>query len=155
MKTTKKILGSLLAIALLSSFTLSAATVVGDSNSELGKYWLKKAANHMVVNGQEVDTYVVHYDNLDSPVYVGVLKPNEKCTDFVVRGDGFEVLYTCEKGQFGIAYTPKKYATIPSSEAKKAIDRTQFLYQRVISQVPQTDKQLLALIACYLPDVMI
>lgn len=154
MKATGRILSVCLALVLLSSFTLSAATVIGNSQSDMGKYWLKKAANHMVVNGQEVDTYVIHYDNMEEPVYVGILKPDKECTEFVVRTDGFEVLYTCRKGKFGIEYVPKKYATLPKDESRKAIDRKNFLYQRVITQTPQSEKKLLKLIACYLPEVM-
>lgn len=154
MKTSGKILSLIFALVLLSSFTLSATTVVGYSQSDMGKYWLKKAANHMVVDGQEVDTYVIHYDNLETPVYVGILKPHKDCTEFVVRSDGFEVLYTCRKGKFGIEYVPKKYATLSQDEARKAINRTNFLYQRVITQTPQSEKNLLKLIACYVPEVM-
>ncbi|MFC0875751.1 hypothetical protein ACE01N_04110 [Saccharicrinis sp. FJH2] len=153
MKTTGKLFGLLVLVFTMFAFTTNAETIVNDSNSELGKYYLKKAAHAMEVNDQEVPTYVIHYDNLSKPVYIGVYSvPN--CKIFLVRTDDFEVAYACRDGIFGINYMPESLATLPAEKSKASIDRVNYLRQRVITQKKCTEKTQLNLIAQYLPDIM-
>lgn len=154
MKTISKLFGMILFAATLFSFSASAATMVGDSNTDLGKYWVKKSVTPVVVNGNELETYVIHYNNLEQPVYVGVLK-EKKCVTYIVKSDGIELVYTCKNGKFGIDYMPKNLATLPSDNVKAKINRQKFLYQRVITQTPADKDTHLGLIASYFPEVVL
>lgn len=154
MKTINKFFGLLVLTVTMFSFTANASTVVGESNTDMGKYWLKEASVAIEVNGEALPTYVIHYDNYANPVYVGVLK-TKKCKTYIVRTEGIEVVYTCKNGTFGIGYTPKKLATLPASEVKEKLDRQSFLNQRVISSNNLSEKKHLGLIASYLPEVIL
>lgn len=154
MKKATRIFSLLIVTILCSSLTLSAKTVKGESHSQLGTYWLKKAANHMVVNGKELDTYSVHYENFNTSIHIGIIGKEKNCTEFVVRTDDFEILYTCKNGQFGIKYMPNRYSTMPKAHMKQTIDKSQFAYQQMISASAQSQNDLLQMIAVYLPDVM-
>lgn len=155
MKTTGKVFGLVMAMVLLVSFTSKAATVVGDTHTDAGQYWLKRASNHMIAANKELKTYVIHFDNVSAPVYIGVLESNDAYTQFLVRSEGFEVMYTVSGGQLGIQYVPESLATMSQQLAMESIDRKQFLHQRIISQNITSQEKMLALIACYLPEVMI
>lgn len=154
MKATVKVLSLVMVMVLGSAFTMQAATVVGDTNTDAGKYWLKRANTHMVVNNKELKTYVIHFDNVPNPVYIGVLESNHDYSQFLVRTEGFEVMYTAAGGQLGIQYVPESVAQMPREQSNKMIDRVNFLHQRIISTDVYTQEKMLSLIACYLPDVM-
>lgn len=154
MKASVKNLSVLFVMILLSSLSLSAATVVGETHSDLGRYWLKKAANHMTVDGTEIDTYSVHYDNLNTSVYIGIINKTQDCTEFIVKTDDFEVLYTCKNGKFGIKHLPSKYASRSIEENKNGLNMANFSSQKRISNTPQTKQEMLSLIAAMLPNVM-
>ena len=153
MKTINNFFG--LAVLAISMFSLnaSASALVGDTNSELGKYWLKEAVNTIEVSGETLETYVIHYDHLSYPVYVGVLE-GKKGNTYIVRTDGFEIAYVNKNGKFGVEYMPKKLATLDSEEVHLKIDRENFLNQRVITPNNPNDDKALKLIAAYLPQVM-
>ena len=153
MKTTKKLIGLLVLTVAMIGLSATAETKVDYTYSEMGRYWLKKAANNMLVNNQELETYVIHYDNYAKPVYVGILEA-ENCKSYVVRSDNFEVLYTCKDGQFGINYMPDYLATLPAETSRANINRVHYLKQRVISNQTASEKTQLSLIASYLPDVI-
>ncbi len=154
MKTTVRVLSLVMVMVLGSAFTMQASTVVGDTYTEAGKYWLKRASNHMVVNNRELKTFVIHFDNVPNPVYIGVLENNEAYTQFLVRTDNFEVMYTAAGGQLGIQYVPETVAALSREKAMETINRENFLRQRIISTNVRSEEEMLSLIACYLPEVM-
>ena len=153
MKTISKFFGVVVLAVSMFSFTASASALIGETHSDLGKYWLKEAVNHLEVDGENLETYVIHYDHLSSPVYVGVME-TKKGKTYVVKTDGFEIAYTNKKGVFGVSYMPKKLATLPADEMQAKIDRQNFLNQRIITQKNPSDDTALKLIAAYLPQVM-
>lgn len=153
MKTIQKFFGLVLVAVTFFSFSAQAKTMVNETNTELGKYWLKKAVNPMVVNDKELPTYVVHYDNLPNPVYIGVYEKGN-CKMFLVRTEGFEVAYAQRDGIFGINYMPEQLATLTQSVSKSSIDRVNFLRQCIITSKHYSEKKQLGLVASYLPEVM-
>lgn len=153
MKTMSKFFGLVILAVSMFSFNASAAAEIGETHSDLGKYWLKEASHAIEVEGETLPTFVIHYDELSAPVYVAV-KEDKKVKTFIVRSEGFEVAYQAKKGKFGITYMPKEFATLPSNEAKAKINRENFVKQRVISSNELSEQTQLGLIAAYLPQVM-
>ena len=153
MKKQVKILMVLLT-ALFISVAVEASTRVGESNTELGKYWLKKAVTAIELDGIELDTWVIHYTNYEFPVYVGVIDRGA-CKAYIVRTNGVEVVYTCKDRQFGVHYMPESWATMPVEAVEQQIDREDFLRQRVISNRIRSESAHLGLIASYFPELVI
>jgi hypothetical protein len=153
MKKSVKILMVVLT-ALFLSVAVEASTRVGESNTELGKYWLKKAVSPMAIEGAEVETWVIHYSNFEFPVYVGMLEKGN-CRVYVVRTNGVEVVYTCKSGKFGVHNVPENWATMPVDDVAQQIDREDFLRQRVISNRLRSESAHLGLIASYFPELVI
>ncbi|MFB6317785.1 hypothetical protein [Saccharicrinis sp. FJH54] len=153
MNTKVRLLVLMVISVTLFSFTTKFPTIVKDTNSELGRFWLKRAVNLIEVEGETLPTYVVHYDNLNKPVYIGVLK-EKKCKTYIVRTDEFEVAYTCKKGVFGISYVPRKMAAFPQDYSKDHLNKSNYQKQRIITTKPCSEKEQLCLIAAYLPEIM-
>lgn len=155
MKTRISILMLCLLLVGLTSTakTREASMLSGQSLTELGDYQISRSANELVVGNESLKTYELTYSNSDSPVLIGVQK-TKKCMNFIVRTNNFEIQYVCNNHVFGVKRLNKEYQTIPAEEVNKRMDNADFYSQRVITQYPQTEAELLGLIACYFPSLL-
>lgn len=128
-------------------------SIRGNSDSEFGKYEIVNAETPMVLNNEEVKTFDLRYENVDNPVRIGVI-PTKKCINFIVKTDVFEIEYICNKGVFGVKKINSDYASIKKDVNEECLNRAQYFAQRVISQNPKTEEELLGLIACYFPQLI-
>lgn len=128
-------------------------TLSGNSLSDFGTYTIVKSENPMVADGQVLETYDLLYENTRHPIRIGVLC-EKKCTNFIVRSDEFEAQYACDRGVFGVKKIDKKYQQLPNEANLARLNKVSYYSQRVISQNPKTQDELLGLIACYFPDLV-
>lgn len=151
-------LGILTVCLLLASFFAVAkekgtSLLSGQSLTELGQYSIR-VSNHAMQFGDEfLKTYELNYTNYDSPVLIGV-KKTKNCRNFIVRTDNFEIEYVCNKNVFGVKRINKEYQTISPAVINQMLDNADFYSQRIISQYPKTEEELLCLIACYFPSLI-
>lgn len=144
----------LLLVALFASAKEKGASLIsGQSLTELGQYSIRSSTEAMTVGDEMLKTYELNYTNSDSPVLIGV-KKTKKCKSFIVRTDKFEVEYVCNKNVFGVKRINKEYQTISTAVINQMLDNADFYSQRVISQYPKSDEELLGLIACYFPSLI-
>lgn len=120
--------------------------------TKFGEFEVAQAQDKMMVNGTEVETYVITYNDLEMPIYVGVYK-DKKCEHYIVRTDSFEIEYRCKNGRFGVTYVDKDYATVNVEAVQKKLNRENFLYQKMIFKGEKTESYKLNLIASYLPEL--
>ncbi len=155
MKTKLSILTlSLLLICLVSTANKKATSLLtGQSLTELGQYAIQASDQIMSLGGEALKTYKLEYTNCDSPVLIGV-KKTKKCMNFIVHTDNFEVEYVCNKHVFGVKRISSEYQTVKSEVINEMMDNAQFYSQRIISQNPKTEEELLGLIACYFPSLI-
>lgn len=151
-------IGILMLCLLLVGFTSTAKTkeasvLNGQSLTELGDYQISQSSNALAIGNETLKTYELTYSNSDSPILIGV-KKTKKCMDFIVRAKNFEVEYVCNNHVFGVKRINKDYQTVPTATINKMMDNADFYMQRVISQNPKTEEELLALIACYFPSLI-
>ncbi|MBL7966697.1 MAG: hypothetical protein JNK09_06820 [Prolixibacteraceae bacterium] len=131
----------------------ASSLLSGQSLTELGQYSIKTSNEALTIAGESLKTYELNYENSDSLVLIGV-KKTKKCMNFIVRTDNFEVEYVCNKHVFGVKRINKEYQTVNSEVINSMMDNAQFYTQRVISQNPKTEEELLGLIACYFPTLV-
>jgi hypothetical protein len=131
----------------------SYAELKGNSMSEFGNYSISKSETPMVVDNQEVRTYNLSYDKTGKDISVGIV-PTKKCRNFIVKTDVFEIEYVCNKGVFGVKKIEPAYSSIDKSRNEANLDMVQYFAQRVISQSPKSEEELLGLIACYFPHLI-
>ena len=127
--------------------------MTGSSLTDFGKYTIVKSADPIVVNGEELKTYDLMYENTSNTVRVGVLQ-EKKCTSFIVKSDVFEVQYVCNKGVFGVKKIEPRFQELPKEANEAKLDRVSYYAQRVICQNNKTEDELLGLIACYFPNLV-
>lgn len=151
-------IGILMLCLLLVGYTSTAKTkeasmLSGQSLTELGEYQINQSTQQLMIGNEPVKTYELTYSNGDSPVLIGVQK-TKKCLNFIVRSQNFEIMYICNNHVFGAKRAYKEYQTIPAEQITKLMDNSDYWAQRVISQYPKTEMELLGLIACYFPSLL-
>ncbi len=153
---TKLVLFSigLVMVGLAASAKMKDGQVLkGNSLTDLGNYSITKSEVPMIVNNKEVETYDLIYENASSPVKIGVID-EKKCKTFLVRSSEFEAQYACERNFFGVKKMDKKYRQLSEAISDAKINRVSLYAQRVITQNPKSEEDLLGLIACYLPNLV-
>jgi len=155
MKTKLGILTlSLLLVCLITTAKEKGTSLIsGQSLTELGQYDIRLSADAIKCGDEALKTYELSYSNIDSPVLIGV-KKTKKCMNFIVRTNNFEVEYVCNKHVFGVKRISKEYQTVASDVINEMMDNADFYTQRVISQNPKSEEELLGLIACYFPSLI-
>lgn len=130
-----------------------SSLISGQSLTELGQYTISTSAEALKMGGEALTTYELNYTNSDSPILIGV-KKTKKCMNFIIHTDNFEVEYVCKKHVFGVKRISKEYQTVSTEVIDKMMNNAQFYAQRVITQYPKTEEELLGLIACYFPSLI-
>jgi hypothetical protein len=125
----------------------------GNSLTDLGKYTIKKSEIPMIVENQAVVTYDLVYENASNPVKIGVIS-GKKSKTFLVRSSEFEAQYASNNGVFGVRKMDKKYRQLSEVKSDSKTNRVSLYAQRVISQKPMSEEDLLGLIACYFPNLV-
>jgi hypothetical protein len=152
MKTKLAILTfGLLLVSLFAVAKERGTTVVsGQSLTELGQYTVSLSPEAITIGNEVLNTYQLVYSESDSPVLIGV-KKTKKCMNFIVRTEGFEIEYICNKHVFGVKKVNEAYREVDLATVNAMLDNLQYYTQRVISQTPKNEEELLGLIACYFP----
>lgn len=127
--------------------------MTGSSLTDFGKYTITKSENPISVQGEQLRTYDLVYENTSEPVRIGLLSEG-KCTTFIVKSDGFEVQYTCNKGVFGVKKIEQRFQELPREVNEAKLNKVSYYSQRVICQNKKSEDELLGLIACYFPNLV-
>lgn len=144
----------LLLVSLFTAAKEKGTTVIsGQSLTELGQYTISVSPEAIKIGDEVLNTYQLLYSESDSPILIGV-KKTKKCMNFIVRTDNFEVEYICKKHVFGVTKVNSDYRTVDLAKVNAMLDNFQFYAQRVISQNPKNEEELLGLIACYFPSLI-
>jgi hypothetical protein len=142
---------SLLMVSLCAVAKEKGSTVIsGQSLTELGQYTINLSPEVIKIDDEVLDTYQLVYSESNAKILIGV-KKTKKCRNFIVRTDGFEIEYICNKHVFGVKKVNEKYRKVDLAIVNAKLDNSQYYTQSVISQNPKNEEELLGLIACYFP----
>ena len=121
--------------------------------SQFGDFNIEELEHSVINSKRSPKIYTITYKELNTPVTVEVYK-NKGAKDFVVRSEGFEVQYTKGGNGFGVRSLDQKYAKKSAKDYSFSIDRSSFLYQRIITLNNKSEADYVKLIACYLPELV-
>jgi hypothetical protein len=141
-------------LVLTLSFASTARTIVakGESNSAFGNYTIELLDDHMMLNNNELDKYLISYENTDMKVVV-VMDKQKKCRKYYVLNDQLPVQYECNGTSFGIKKLDRAVVANGFGNASEKMNKQEFFNQRVlISGVTNTIDHL-NLIASYYPGL--
>ena len=147
---------SFIAIALVVSIAsfAKAPVATGKTHSSLGTYVVEKATNPLIVNGVELKTFIVTYENSDLTVRVGIDKSDKKCTKYVVVSDELAIQYDCNGKYFGVKKVDKKYHTEGYKTSELSLDKSEYFHQKVLTQTKLTDIEHVQLISVFFPKLV-
>ncbi len=146
----KRILIAAILTVAISAASFSKETVAkGQTHSALGTYKIEKADNPITVNGEELRTFVISYQNSPLKVTVAIRK-DRKCKTYYVLSDKLSVKYVCNENYFGVEKL-KSLATDGFTTSDEALNRSEYFHQKVIAPGYGPEIENTQLIAAYFP----
>lgn len=149
----KRIILGVLLFAAVSALSFGRVIIRGESNTSFGAYRIEVSDKPVVVAGEELKCYLITYENSPSQVKVLVDK-QKKCRNYVVVSDDLSVMYTCNGEYLGVCKLSKKYRNAGLSTSEEKLDRADYFHQKVITQGPTAESEVLGLVACYFPELI-
>lgn len=150
----KRIITSALLVAFLSlaSFGTGKTLVAeGKSFTAMGNFKIETSVQPMIVNGVELETYVITYENYDMSVTVAVEK-DKTCKRYITFSDDLAVQYVCHEKYFGVEKLSETVVGTATSDA--AMDRSAYFHQKVISPGSNDTVTCLKLIGAFYPELL-
>lgn len=126
----------------------------GNTNSELGYYFIEKAEPFEMINGDPLPAYYIRYENSSDTIVVAVDNMEKDLTRFLVVSENLVVEYRNEKNAFGANIIDGYFSKEGFSTNVKDIDLRQYYHQRLISHGPKSEIEYLQLISVFYPDLL-
>lgn len=142
------------ALILMVSMNTMANKIVakGSSNSSFGNYKIEQLDEHMMLNGKELDKYMITYEKSDLKVVV-VLDKLKQCKKYYVLTDQIPVQYECNGLYFGIKKLDKELLSNGFETSMEKLNREVYFHQKVIASQTTATVDHLELIASYYPEL--
>jgi len=141
---------ALLITALSAESYAREFVVSGKSFTALGDYKIEKADKPVVINGEELKTYIISYQNSPMEVTV-VIKKGDNCLNYIVLSDKLSIQYVCNDNYFGVEKIDRSLRKQGFSTTETALNRTEYFRQKVISPGNSSEIENTHLIASYFP----
>jgi hypothetical protein len=125
----------------------------GDSFTKLGKYKIEIAENPLILNGQELKTYLVTYQNAGFTIQVSVEKSDNE-TLFLTISDALSVQYVSHRNFFGVEKIDRNYVASDLKTSDNNLNRSEYFHQKVITSWEVTELERIKLIAAYYPALL-
>lgn len=139
-------------VLLVSMFAMGNKIVAkGSSNSAFGNYKIEQLDDHMMLQGKELDKYMITYENSDMKVVV-VLDKQKNCRKYYVLSDEVPVQYECNGVYFGIKKLDDGLLSSGFATSMEKLDKQVYFHQKVLASGATEVIDHLGLIASYYPE---
>ncbi len=122
----------------------------GKTFSALGDYRIENADNPVLLNGKELEAFVISYANTGMKVTLAIDK-TRKCKKYYVLSDKLSVQYVCNDRYFGVEQLGRELKNDGYSTDNHAINHQEYFHQRLITDGNNSDLDNSRLIAAYFP----
>lgn len=122
----------------------------GKSFTALGDYKIEKADKPFTMNGKELRTYIISYQNSPLEVTV-VISKGKNCQNYLVLSDKLSVQYVCNEYYFGVEKLEKTAIKGGYATSDDALNRSEYFRQKLICPGKNGEIQNAQLIASYFP----
>lgn len=151
----KRVLTSALLIILIScaSFGYAKRLVAeGKSFTPLGNFKIETADEPVVINGVQLETYTISYENSDLTLTIAI-ENNKDCKKYITVSDKLSVQYVCYETHFGVEKlsigNPSGFTTSDSE-----MNRNAYFHQRVLTPGKNDQVTCMKLIGAYFPELL-
>ena len=148
------LLSSMLIIALcLTAFAKKNVVATGKTWTAMGDFKIEVAETPYSLNGEELKTFVISYEN--SPLKVKVaIDTDKKCNTYLVMSDKLSVQYVCNSSYFGVEKLARQYVKKGLNTSDNELNREEYFKQKVITREVQSPVENARLIAAYFPTLV-
>ncbi len=146
----KVLIAGLLMLALSTASFSKEIVASGKTHTTVGDYKIEVADQPLTVNGEELKTFVISYQNSPLKVTVAV-KKDKNCKNYFVLSEKLSVQYVCTEEYFGIQKLDKSLDIAGFSNSDEALDRGQYFRQKLIVPGKSSEIESTQLIAAYFP----
>jgi len=126
----------------------------GKTHCCLGNYVVDNAVEPISIDGVELETFIVNYENSDLNVKIGIDRSDRKCTRYIVVSEDLEIQYICNGKYFGVKRLDKEFLDDGFSTSDLSLDREEYYHQKVITQTVNSELEHLKLISVYFPKLV-
>ena len=146
------LLATVLMLTVCIAFIGHPVVSSGQSNSSFGDFKIAALDDHMMLNGKQLDKYLITYENSDLKVVVAV-DNQKKCRKFYVLTDQLPVQYECNGNYFGIKKMDKDLLHLGYQTSMENLNKSEFFHQRVLTSQKTVMFEQLSLIASFYPGL--
>lgn len=132
-----------------------AGTKVGSGKTftAMGDYKIETADKPYVLDGRELKTFVISYENSPMKVTVAVDKGKD-CNTYLVLSDKLSVQYVCNEAYFGVEKIAREYNKHGLKTSDDDLNRLEYFHQKVLSREVNAPVENAKLIAAYFPALV-
>jgi hypothetical protein len=125
----------------------------GKTFSSLGDYKIEMAADPVLIDGKELEAFVISYANTDYKVTVAV-NELKNCTKYYVLSDNLSVQYVSTDRYFGVERLGKEAQKAGFSTDVNSLNLQEYFHQKLISDGRNDKLGNSMLIAAYFPFLL-
>ena len=140
-------------VAALAVAFAGQVVIKGKTNSPLGVFTVEKSDDPVSIDGQDLETYIISYQNSEKELKVAIDK-DKKCKKYLVCCEDMSIQYVCRENYFGIEKLDRKYIKEGYETNLHKLNQGSFYHQRIITREDKTDRNCLGLIAVYYPQLL-
>lgn len=143
----------LLTIILIPSGIAGKFITDGDSFTKLGKYKIEISESPFILNGKELKTYLITYENAGFNLLVTSEKSGDEIK-YLTISDALSVQYVSHETYFGVEKIDQKYVASGLKTSDSALARYEYFRQKAITSWEVTELEKIKLIAAYYPALL-
>lgn len=122
----------------------------GSTFSALGDYMIEVAENPFLLDGKELETYVISYANTEMKVTVAI-NQTKNCRKYYILSDNLSVQYVCNSRYFGVERLDKDLKSKGFDTSNDALNHEEYYRQRLITDGNGSSLDYTKLAAAYFP----
>lgn len=122
----------------------------GQTHSTFGDYKIEIADNKLTINGKQLNTYQISYQNTNMIITVTIME-DKKCKKYITLSEKLTVQYVFCKKRFGVEKLEKIFNIDGYLTTYEALNTNEFFYQKVLTTGERGDKENMQLLAAYFP----
>jgi hypothetical protein len=146
----KVLLAGLVMFALTTASFAKDVVATGKTNTIVGDYKIELADKPVTINGEELKTFVISYQNSPLKVTVAV-KQEKECKNYIVLSDKLTVQYVCNGKYFGVQKLDKSYSIEGFRNTEAGLNRSEYFHQKLLLHGMREETENTQLIAAYFP----
>jgi len=146
-----------LSTVFIAAFAVAIAgqvVIKGKTHSALGVFTVEKSTEFISIDGQELETYIITYENSEKQVKVAIDKNDKNCKKYLVCCEDLSIQYVCRENYFGVEKLDRKYIKEGYQTNVYKMNQGSFYHQKIITREDKTDRNCLGLIAVYYPQLL-